>query len=282
MRIARVHLGSTLDFAVAAAEGPWTPVSSLGLDLRDTAEVIAHDRTLRAHLAAGRGRVLEGDARLAAPVVRPSKMLAIGLNYMDHIRETKADAPERPVVFGKFPNTVNGPYDPIVIDPETTEMGDYEVELAVVIGRRARIVSEEDVPGYVYGYLVGNDVSARDWQRRDPQFARSKSYDTFCPLGPWITTADEIGDPQALPLRSIVNGQVRQNSTTKEMIFSVAKLVAFLSRTMTLEPGDVILSGTPHGVGFAMDPPVFLQPGDVVRCEIDGLGAIENRVTAPR
>jgi 2-keto-4-pentenoate hydratase/2-oxohepta-3-ene-1,7-dioic acid hydratase in catechol pathway len=167
------------------------------------------------------------------------------------------------------------------MDPSLTEQGDYEAELAVIIGRRARRVSLADALDHVFGYAVANDVSARDWQFADPQFDRSKSFDTFLPVGPWITTADEVPDPQALGIRTWVNGELRQDSSTAEMVFGVAELIEFLSRGMTLEPGDVIVTGTPHGVGFAMDPPRFLAPGDVVRCELDVLGTLENPVVGP-
>lgn len=281
MRIARVMVGSSPDFAVQNATGQWVPMASVGIDAPDTASVIDQFRPARARVEEGRGQPLNGHTRLLCPVVRPAKVLGIGLNYLDHIRETGADRPERPVVFAKYTNALAGPADPIVVDASLTEQADYESELAVVIGRRARGLTEADALSAVFGYAVGNDVSARDWQRKDSQFSRSKSFDTFCPIGPWITTADEVPDPQALKIRSVVNGEPRQQSTTKEMIFSVAYLISFLSQTMTLEPGDVILTGTPHGVGFALKPARFLRPGDVVSCEIEGLGAIENAVVGP-
>ncbi|MGH2698435.1 MAG: fumarylacetoacetate hydrolase family protein, partial [Actinomycetota bacterium] len=184
--------------------------------------------------------------------------------------------------FGKFPNSLNDPYGRIVMDEQLTEQGDYEVELAVVIGKTTRRVSEENALQSVFGYTVANDVSARDWQKADRQFDRSKSFDTFCPIGPWITTSDEVPDPQGLSLKSWVNGELRQDSSTKEMLFGVAHLIYYLSRGMTLKPGDVILTGTPHGVGFAMDPPRFLAPGDSVECEVEGLGRLSNAVVGPR
>jgi 2-keto-4-pentenoate hydratase/2-oxohepta-3-ene-1,7-dioic acid hydratase in catechol pathway len=271
MRIARIEHEGRKEFAAAQDDGPWVPLASMGIEARDTSEVIEQAASIRDALAAGSGM----------PVVRPSKMLAIGLNYMDHIREQGAEKPERPIVFAKYPSALIGPYDPIVVDPTLTEQADYEAELAVVIGRQARGLSRDQALDAVFGYCVSNDVSARDWQRKDSQFSRSKSFDTFCPAGPWITTADCVSDPQGLGIRSDVNGERRQDSSTKEMIFPVAELIEFVSRGMTLEPGDVILTGTPHGVGFVMDPPVFLRPGDVVGCEIDGLGRIENRVVGP-
>jgi 2-keto-4-pentenoate hydratase/2-oxohepta-3-ene-1,7-dioic acid hydratase in catechol pathway len=281
MRIARIEYESGTVFAAAEDDGPWVPLPILGIEARDTAEVIQQTDAVRGGLAAGSGTSAIGEPKLACPIVRPSKILAIGLNYLDHIRETGADKPERPIVFAKYPSALTGPHDPIVVDAALTEQADYEVELAVVIGRRTRRVSREEALDAVFGYCVANDVSARDWQRKDSQFSRSKSFDTFCPAGPWITTADRVPDPQALGIRSDVNGERRQDSSTKEMIFPVAELVEFLARGMTLEPGDVILTGTPHGVGFAMDPPVYLKPGDVVGCEIDGLGRIENPVVGP-
>lgn len=282
MRIARVMAGSIPDFALQNDAGSWVPLASVGIDAPDTASMIDQFRTARARVADGKGRPLDGDPQLLCPIVRPAKVLAIGLNYQDHIRETGARQPERPVVFAKYTNALSGPMDPIVVDNSLTEQADYESELAVVIGRRTRRVSEEEALSAVFGYAVGNDVSARDWQRKDAQFSRSKSMDTFCPIGPWITTADAVPDPQALDIGSVVNGEQRQQSNTKEMIFSVAFLISFLSQTLTFEPGDVILTGTPHGVGFAMEPPRFLATGDVVRCEIEGLGAIENAVVGPQ
>jgi len=275
MRIANTSTG----FAVAHPAGGWVPLADLGIDAHETADVIAaHDR-----ISAGLASAAPGaeDVELRCPIVRPTKVLAIGLNYLDHIRETGAKRPERPVLFAKFPNTLNHPGSPIVMDPSLTEQGDYEAELAVIIGRRARRVSLADALDHVFGYAVANDVSARDWQFADPQFDRSKSFDTFLPVGPWITTADEVPDPQALGIRTWVNGELRQDSSTAEMVFGVAELIEFLSRGMTLEPGDVIVTGTPHGVGFAMDPPRFLAPGDVVRCELDVLGTLENPVVGP-
>jgi len=268
-------------FLVEHPDGGWIPVDRLGLSTPDTAAVIDQRGALAAALdRSGPGG--EVDVRtLRHPIVRPGKVLGIGLNYMDHIRETGSKVPERPVLFAKFPNSLNDPYGDVVVDSGLTGQGDYEAELAVVIGARTHRVSAEKALGAVFAYTVANDVSARDCQVVDRQLSRSKSFDTFCPIGPWLTTADVVADPQQLAIRSWVNDEPRQNSSTKEMLFPVAELIAFLARGMTLEPGDVLLTGTPHGVGFAMDPPRFIVPGDVVRCEVEGLGVIENRVVGP-
>jgi 2-keto-4-pentenoate hydratase/2-oxohepta-3-ene-1,7-dioic acid hydratase in catechol pathway len=213
-----------------------------------------------------------GDAvagELAAPL-RPGKIVAIGLNYLDHIRESDLPRPERPLVFAKFPSSVIGPGEPIVIDSELTAQVDWEVELGVVVGR------DESV----FGYTVCNDVSARDVQFSESQWTRGKSFDTFCPVGPVVVTADEIPDPQALALSTRVNGEVMQDSSTAEMLFGVAELLAFCSRNFTLEPGDLLLTGTPWGCGYFMDPRRALEPGDVVECEVERIGVLQSPVTA--
>lgn len=220
------------------------------------------------------------DVELHAPVERPSKVIGIGLNYEDHAAETGADIPEKPIVFAKFPNTISGPGDPVRI-PKITEQADYEAELAVVIGRSARNVEAGDALDYVFGYMNANDVSSRDLQFSEGgQWTRSKSIDTFSPIGPYLVTKDEIEDPQNLSVKCTLNGEVMQDGTTEKMIFSVAEIVAFLSTGMTLEPGDIILTGTPPGVGVARDPQVFLKDGDEVSIEIEGLGTLTNPVEA--
>lgn len=211
---------------------------------------------------------------------RPGKIVAIGLNYKDHIREAGVEPPARPLVFAKFPTCVIGDGEAIEIDYSLSERVDWEVELAVVIGRTMRRVSEADALEYVHGYTVANDISARDTQLADGQWVRGKSFDTFCPLGPRIVPAAEIPDPQALGLRTRVNGETVQDSTTAEMVFGVAELLSFCSRSFTLEPGDVVLSGTPRGCGEFMDPPRSLRPGDCVEVEIDGIGMLRNPVVA--
>ena len=218
-------------------------------------------------------------ASLLAPV-RPSKIIAIGLNYQDHIDETGLDKPERPLIFAKFPSSLIGPGGDIVLDDSVTQRADWEVELGVVIGERMRDVPESQALDYVFGYTVGNDVSARDVQFGDVQWVRGKSLDTFCPVGPALVTRDEIPDPQALPLRTRVNGEVVQDSSTSLMLFGVAELLSFCSRSFTLEPGDLLLSGTPWGCGEFMDPKRSLQPGDVVETEVEGIGTLRNPVVA--
>jgi len=217
------------------------------------------------------------DVRLLAPVPRPRKVICIGLNYRDHAIEAKAEIPKTPVVFSKFTTAVTGPGDPIVL-PAASRKVDYEAELAVVIGRRAKGVARDRAYDVVLGYTNFNDVSARDLQFADRQWQRGKSCDTFAPFGPWIVTADEVPDPHALRIRFRLNGETLQDSNTSQMIFGVPELIAFLSETITLEPGDVIATGTPSGVGFARTPSVYLKDGDIGEVEIEGLGVLRNPV----
>ncbi|MFN8175772.1 MAG: fumarylacetoacetate hydrolase family protein [Solirubrobacteraceae bacterium] len=228
------------------------------------------DRLASGSLAPARGErwPLE-DVRLLAPVPRPRMIFGIGLNYARHVAETGGEPPEQPIVFTKPPGASAAPDGPVVC-PAVVRRLDYEGELAIVMGAGGRVA----------GYAVANDVSARDLQRREPQWTRAKGADTFCPWGPWITTAQHVPDPEALRLRTWVNGELRQDARTSDLVFGVERLVAFIAEAVTLEPGDLILTGTPSGVGMAMDPPRFLADGDVVRIEIERLGAIEHRVVA--
>jgi len=227
--------------------------------------------------AAKESGVALGDVKLMAPVTNPNKVIAIGLNYLDHIRETNSKTPEIPIMFTKYTSSIIGDGDTIHWDPKETAKVDWEVELAVVIGKRAYRVSEENAFDYVVGYTVCNDVSARDLQtERGDQWIRGKSMDTFCPLGPCIVTKDEIADPHNLNLRTIVNGQTMQDSNTGQLLFKIPHLVSYLSRAFSLLPGDVIITGTPPGVGMGMKPPVWLKDGDVVSVEIDGIGKLTN------
>lgn len=219
------------------------------------------------------------DTKLSAPVIRPGKIWAIGLNYADHVAESGMETPKTQVWFTKAQTSVNGPFDDIEIARGTTT-SDYEVEMVVVIGKGGRYIAVEDAKDHVFGYCVGNDMTERFWQRVGPQWSLGKSFDTHAPMGPWLTTADEIDNPHELGVRCFVNGEERQNSSTRNLIFNVWEQIAHLSIAMTLEPGDLIFTGTPGGVGVAMDPRIFLKAGDVVRCEVDKLGAIEGAMIA--
>jgi acylpyruvate hydrolase len=226
------------------------------------------------------GAALDGGAVRLGPVVPdPRKLVCIGLNYRDHAAETNQSLPELPTVFAKYPNVLIGAGAPIVI-PRISQKIDYEAELAFVIGRRGRHIAEGEAPRHVAGYTCFNDVTARDVQKWSAQWTLGKSFDSFGPLGPALVTADEVQDPHALAIRCSVNGEVLQDSHTGAMVFSVARLVSFLSEVVTLEPGDVVATGTPAGVGFVRRPPRYLQPGDTVRIEIERLGALENPVVA--
>jgi 2-keto-4-pentenoate hydratase/2-oxohepta-3-ene-1,7-dioic acid hydratase in catechol pathway len=279
MKIARFEIEGRIELGVVRDEGI-VALDRVGFGYFDMLALIAAgsevlgDIRRRTASAAAHHRL--EDVRLLAPL-RPGKYLAIGMNYARHVAEMgHAERPAHQYWFNKQTTCVNGPFD--AIDPGVTQMLDYEVELGVVIGRTAKSVTAAQALGHVFGYLVANDVSARDWQKHSPTFTMGKSFDTHGPIGPWIVTADEVPDPQALALRCLVNGEIRQQSSTADMSFSVAEQIEYLSTAFTLEPGDLLATGTPEGVGAAMDPPRFLQPGDIVRCEIDGIGAIENQV----
>jgi 2,4-didehydro-3-deoxy-L-rhamnonate hydrolase len=213
------------------------------------------------------------------PIDRPGKIICVGLNYRDHAEEQGAALPEAPLLFAKWQNTLIGPGEAIVIPPVVTKC-DYEAELGVVIGEPVRDVSAENALEAVAGYVCVNDVSARDLQFADGQWTRGKSPDTFCPVGPALVSRDDIADPQALPIRAILNGQTVQESTTANMIFGVAAVIAYVTRTITLEPGDLIATGTPAGVGAFRDPPLFMRPGDEITIEIEGIGSLTNPVVA--
>ena len=218
-------------------------------------------------------------ARVAfGDIAPPSKVLAIGLNYADHARESGMEPPKNPLIFVKTNNSICYDGDPIRWAAADSDQVDYEAELAVVIGTRARRVSEADALDYVFGYTCCNDVSARDAQFGDQQWVRGKSFDTFCPLGPAIVTADEIPDSQNLAIKCRVNGETLQDSNTSEMIFGVAHLIAYCSRFMTLEVGDIIATGTPFGVGFSRTPPIYLKDGDVCEIDIEKIGVLTNPV----
>jgi 2-keto-4-pentenoate hydratase/2-oxohepta-3-ene-1,7-dioic acid hydratase in catechol pathway len=215
---------------------------------------------------------------LGPPVPRPQKIIAVGLNYRDHSEEAGFTLPAYPLLFAKFPNSITGPYDPIVSPVEDVQI-DSEAELAVVIGRRGKAITEAAAFDYVAGYMALNDVSARKWQFADKQWTRGKSLDTFCPTGPWLITRDEVPDPHRLRVSGRVNGEVFQDSTTEKLIFGIPRLVSFISEAITLEPGDIIATGTPSGVGVFRKPPVFLKAGDVAEVEIEKVGTLRNPIT---
>ena len=258
-----------VDLTVAAPDLPDDPVALLaaGPDALAAAQVAVD----------GADRLSLDQVTLRNPVPRPHNFLAIGLNYADHIAESGMPTPEHPVFFNKEVSCVTGPFDPIHL-PRASTMVDYEGELGFIIGRRCRHVPADRAREVIAGYFVVDDVTARDWQFRTPQWNLGKSFDTHGPLGPWIVTADEVGDPHDLELKTWVNGELRQSSNTKNLVFDCFSQVATLSTVCTLEPGDLVASGTPDGVGMAMSPPAFLAAGDVVTIEIEGIGTIANPV----
>ncbi|HEY3132190.1 MAG TPA: fumarylacetoacetate hydrolase family protein [Acidobacteriota bacterium] len=256
-------------------DGDWLPKARQLFDSivkdRGTIKTPRKQRMLTVHK--------RSEVRVLAPVLRPGKLIAIGLNYRDHAAESNQPIPKSPVVFSKFTTAVIGPEQPVILPPMCSQV-DYEAELAVVIGRTAKRVAPEDAMDYVLGYTNFNDVSARDFQFSDGQWQRGKSCDTFAPMGEYIATTDEIRDPQKLSIQLRLNGRAMQDSSTSQMVFGVPELVSFLSETITLEPGDMIATGTPPGVGFARKPPVFLKNGDLMEVEIEGLGVLRNPVKA--
>jgi len=262
------------DLAWLDMAGPWFKKS------REKYEALGNDPNLLAEAIEQGWLTMRKDAYWFAPVPRPGKLICIGLNYRDHAAESKMAIPERPVVFSKFTTAVIAPGEPVVL-PATSKQVDYEAELAVVIGRRAKNVGAAHALDYVLGYTCFNDVSARDFQFADGQWQRGKSCDTFAPMGPTIVTADVIPNPHQLSIKLRLNGRTMQDSNTDNLIFGIPQLISFLSETVTLEPGDVIATGTPSGVGFARQPPVFLKDGDKMEVEIEGLGILNNPVAAP-
>ena len=217
------------------------------------------------------------EVKLVAPIPNPRKILALGLNYLDHIEEAKLPVPSEQVWFCKQPSAVNGPYAPVRV-PQVSEQLDYEAELVVIIGRRCRDIDEDKAMDAVFGYCVGNDFSVRDWQLRTSQWMLGKSFDTHAPFGPWIVTTDELPDPNGLDISCTVNGAIKQQSNTRHMLFKIPQMIAHLSQVMTLEPGDLIFTGTPGGVAIGDPDPQYLKAGDVVCCSIAGIGQIRNEV----
>lgn len=261
----RTHLGQLLDNGEQIHRTAW-PTNLLA----------AVERNMHPTLS---GDIINvADVKIEAPL-RPRQIIAIGLNYADHAAETGKEPPDHPLVFAKLPSSVIGDGDPIQFSKSITTEVDWEVELGVIIGRRARHVSKDDAMSYIYGYTVANDVSARDLQNRiDLQWTRAKSLDTFCPLGPVVVTAEDVPDPHNLSLKTKINDEVVQDGKTDQLIFDVPTLISYLSENFTLEAGDIILTGTPPGVGAGMNPPRYLQDGDVVTVSIDGIGELTNPV----
>jgi len=255
-------------------DGPWFQRS------RERYETLVADSRLLTEAIKKGWLTRRSEAYWFAPVPRPGKLICIGLNYRDHAAESNMAIPERPVVFSKFATAVVAPGEAVVL-PASSKQVDYEAELAVIIGRRAKSVSANRALEYVLGYTAFNDVSARDFQFADGQWQRGKSCDTFAPMGPTIVTADVIPNPHKLSIKLRLNGKTMQDSNTDNLIFGIPQLISFLSETITLEPGDVIATGTPAGVGFARKPPVFLKNGDKMEVEIEGLGILNSPVVAP-
>ena len=268
-RIGAVHDDEIVDLTAARPDLPREMLAFL--------EAGPEARLAALEAVADGPRLPLADIRLEAPIARPPKFLAVGLNYADHVAEGGLETPQHPTIFNKQSTCVTGPFDPIHV-PQASHVLDYEGELGFVIGQRCRHVSRDDATDVIAGYLVVNDVTVRDWQLRTPTWTMGKSFDTHGPIGPWIVTADELRDPHQLRLRTWVNGELRQDSNTKELIFDCFALVEHFSTAFTLEPGDIVATGTPSGVGILRKPPQLLAAGDVVRVEIEGIGELENPV----
>lgn len=236
-------------------------------------------QTAKRALNSGQHILNRNDLTILAPITNPDKVVCVGMNYVDHCLEQNVPVPKEPIIFSKFPSSIIGPYDSIVLPPESKEV-DWEVELAFVIGKRGKNIKEEDAMEYVAGFTVAHDVSARDWQmkKNGKQWLLGKTFDTFCPLGPALVSKDSISDPHGLGIRCRVNGNLVQDSNTNQMVFKTQSLIAWVSKFVTLYPGDIFLTGTPPGVGVFRKPPIYLKAGDVVECEIDELGVIRNPV----
>lgn len=268
----RERVGAVVDGGIVDlnATDPNLPSTLIGILEQNGLEAAAR--------AAQKGnRIPEGSVRLGAPVPRPSKIVCVGLNYKDHAEEQGVPLPEHPLLFSKASSTVIGPNDDVVLPKESAQV-DYEVEYAIVIGKKATKVFKDRAFDYIFGYTVTNDVSARDIQFRQQQWHQGKSYDTFCPMGPYLVTKDEIADPGNLPVRLVLNGQALQNSNTNQLIFDTPTLVSRISHIMTLFPGDVISTGTPAGVGVFRNPKIFLKPGDRMETTVESIGTLKNTV----
>ena len=286
MRVATYRAGTETSWGVVRGERVSDARAVVGAprSVRDLLEQTDHSRWLRALADPGVRAFALDDVQLLAPLEPRQDLIALGLNYKTHVAETtgatkQAAPPKQPILFGKAASSVTGPDAEVCFDPAVTSQVDWEVELGVVIGRRGRNISPGAAQGHIFGYTVANDVSARDLQFLDGgQWYRGKSLDTFCPLGPWVVTVDELGDARGLRLRLRVNGVTQQDASTDDLIFAIPEIIASASTGRTLYPGDVILTGTPGGVGFTRTPPEFLRDGDVVEAEIERIGVLRNRV----
>jgi 2-keto-4-pentenoate hydratase/2-oxohepta-3-ene-1,7-dioic acid hydratase in catechol pathway len=281
MRLMRLGERGKEKPAVWASEDEALDVSSLFGDFDPAFFAGDNLGRLRAAVVEGRlPKIKTAGLRIGPPVARPGKLMAVGKNYADHAKETKSAVPEKPIFFVKATSAINGPYDDVVV-PTNYQTVDYEVELALVVGRTAKRVDRAQALAHVAGYLICNDVTERTAQSKEGgQWFRGKSFDTFAPLGPYLVTPDEVGNPHALSLVCKVDGEVRQNGNTKDLIFDIPYLIEFMSRNVTLEPGDIITTGTPAGVGMGMTPPVFLKPGQSMELEVTGLGRQQSRLVA--
>lgn len=268
----KTRIGAVVGEEIADLTAAGAPATMLALLEGGDAAMAA----ARAALAKAPRLALAG-VRLEAPIARPPKILAVGLNYRAHAEECGMPIPAVPIIFNKQSTSAAGPFDVVHRPAESVQL-DYEGELAIVIGKRCRRVPAAKARSVIAGYAVSNDVSVRDWQIRVPTMTMGKSWDTHCPFGPWITTSDEVADPHVLDLKTWVNGELRQNANTSDLIFNCDQIIEHLSTAFTLEPGDVIVTGTPSGVGLWMDPKGWIKAGDIVKIEISGLGSIENRV----
>lgn len=284
MRLARILAADGEVFAASADASTWFPLSALGVPCASTAEAMLRLDAIADGLEAPDPALAQKQPQLRCPIVGPTNVIGVALNYRAHAAEVAgkvpSGVPEAPVTFAKYTNSLAGPIDDIILPSAAPSQVDYEVELAVVIKQACRDVGVDDALGMIGAVAVANDVSARDVQFAEGQFSRAKSFDSFCPIGPWLTTLDEVGDLQELVLRCTVSGDVRQDASTSQMIFGVAELVSFLSRDRTLSPGDVILTGTPSGVAMGTEAGAYLRAGDRVVAEIAGVGRLTNTVVA--
>lgn len=277
MRLARFSSGTNTGWGFVDQEDS-TYVRPASSNSPSLVEALGLGPVLLADLyASSGGRIPIAEVTLHAPVDKPSKVICIGLNYADHARESGMAIPERPLVFCKFPSSIVGPYDDVELPPESKKV-DWEAELVVVMGRSALRVTAEQSVSHIGGFMVANDVSARDVQADDGQFVRAKSFTSFCPIGPWVTTLDEVEDYSNLSVQLRVNGALMQNGNTSDLIANVSEIVSFCSQISMLEAGDIILTGTPAGVGAGMNPQQFLQEGDLMETTISGLGSLRNKI----